>query len=93
MLASSYPPRQGGVGPLFELGVGGKTVPHYERCVILVPKLWTALKQEVYDEELDAGIHTCREENQEQKCKGWKKWFSPKHSQHVCAKLAHDLTV
>lgn len=24
--------------------------------VVLVPQLWTALEQEVYDEELDAGV-------------------------------------
>ena len=57
-----YPPGHRGVGPLFELRVCGKAVPHDERRVVLVPQLRTALKQEVYDEELDAGIQAWRGE-------------------------------
>lgn len=52
----SYPPRHGGVGPLFELGVRGEAVPHDVGGVVLVPQLWAALKQEVYDEEFDAAV-------------------------------------
>ena len=63
----SYPPRHSGVSPLFELWVSGKADPHYVRCVILVPQLWTALKKEVYDEELDAGIQAWRETNRHQR--------------------------
>ena len=51
-----YPSGHSGVGPLFELRICGKAVPHDVGCVVLVPQLWTALKQEVYDEELDTGI-------------------------------------
>lgn len=57
-----YPPRHSGVGPLFELGVCGKAVPHDVGRVVLVPQLRTALKQEVYDEELDTGVQTWRGE-------------------------------
>lgn len=61
-----YPPRHSGVGPLFELGVGGKAVPHDVGSVVFVPELRAALKQEVYDEELDAGVQACREEKRTQ---------------------------
>lgn len=55
-----YPPGHSGVGPLFKLRVCGKAVPHDVGCVVLVPQLWTALKQEVYDEELDTGVQAWR---------------------------------
>lgn len=51
-----YPPRHSGVGPLFELRVRGKAVPHDVGRVVLVPQLRTALEQEIYDEELDTGV-------------------------------------
>lgn len=62
-VCSPYPSRHRGVCPLFELGVGGKAVPHDVRRVILVAELRATLKQEVYDEELDAGVHACKESN------------------------------
>lgn len=51
-----YPSGHSGIGPLFELRVCGKAVPHDVGCVILVPQLRTALKQEVYNEELYTSI-------------------------------------
>ena len=42
------------------------------RCVVLVPQLRTALKKEVYDEELDAGIQAWGEENRKKLGKGLK---------------------
>lgn len=51
-----YPSGHSGIGPLFELRVCGEAVPHNVGCVVLVPQLWTTLKQEVYDEELYAGV-------------------------------------
>lgn len=57
-----YPSGHSGVGPLFELRVCGQAVPHDVGCVVLVPQLRTALKQEVYDEELDTGIQAWRGE-------------------------------
>ncbi len=62
MFLPPYPPRHSGVGPLFELRVCGKAVPHDVGRVVLVPQLWTALKQEVYDEEFDTGIQAWRRE-------------------------------
>lgn len=56
-----YPPRQSGVAPLFELGIRWEAVPHNVRRVILVSQLWTALEQEVYDEELYAAIQACED--------------------------------
>lgn len=56
-----YPPRHGGVAPLFELGIRREAVPHDVRRVVLVPQLRTALKQEVYDEELYAPIQACED--------------------------------
>jgi len=64
-----YPPQHGGVGPLFELRVRGEAVPHDEGRVVLVPQLRTALEQEVYDEELNAGVQAWRGENVERKKK------------------------
>lgn len=52
----SYPSRDGGVDPLFELRVCGEAVPHDVRGVVLVSQLRAALKQEVYDKEFDAAI-------------------------------------
>lgn len=57
-----YPPRHSGVGPLLELRISRKAVPHDEGRVVLIPQLWTALEQEIYDEELDAGVQAWRGE-------------------------------
>lgn len=65
MFLLPYPPRHSGIGSLFELRVSRKAVPDDVGCVVLVPELWTAFKQEVYDEELDTGVQACREENQQ----------------------------
>lgn len=56
----AYPSGHSGVGPLFELRVCGKAVPHDVGRVVLVPQLRTALEQEVYDEELDTGVQAWR---------------------------------
>lgn len=60
MFLPSYPSRDGGVDPLFELRVCGEAVPHDVRGVVLVSQLRAALKQEVYDKEFDAAIQTWR---------------------------------
>lgn len=61
VLLLPYPPGHSGVGPLFELRVRREAVPHDIGRVVLVPQLRTALKQEVYDEELYASIQACEE--------------------------------
>lgn len=56
----SYPSGHGRIAALFKLGVCGQVIPHNVRCVILVPQLGTALKQEVDDEEFDTRVQTCQ---------------------------------
>lgn len=65
VILAPYPSGHSSVGPLFELRVCGKAVPHDVGCVVLVPQLRTALKQEVYDEELDTGVQAWRREGKE----------------------------
>lgn len=74
---ASYPAGHGGVGPLLELRVSGEAVPHDVGRVILVPQLGAALEQEVYDEELDAGVQAWDEVKdgdkiRENKLSNWK---------------------
>lgn len=72
-----YPPGHGSVGPLFELRVRWEAIPHDIGRVVLVPQLRTALKQEVYDEELYASIQACEESTDVETRKEWKS-FSEK---------------
>lgn len=70
----SYPPRHGGVAPLFELGVRREAVPHDVGRVVLVPQLRTALEQEVYDKELYAAVQAYEDRGQTQtRRREWKR--------------------
>lgn len=65
-----YPSGHSGIGPLFELRVCGQAVPHDIRRVVLVAQLRTALKQEVYDEELYTSIQAWKGKSKERKKQG-----------------------